>query len=556
MRTYEIHASAKQVQRTTGRSSIAASAYRTASLIYDNRTGLTHDYRNKQGMEHSEILSPDNAPAWAQDRAKLWNAVEEKENRINSMTAREWVIAFPAEFNIFQRREAGAAIAQERVDRLNTSVEISYHKPDKIIDKDTGEISDNQNHHAHIMFPTRSLDVSEKDGWSKNKYRHYSHDKIEINGKKIKSSEHEINEMRSFAAEVMNKIAQRDGLAVKTEHLSFEERGIDKEPTQHLGYVANDMKKNGKESIRENINLKIKASNDNREELKKQKKIILLDHERKKRTLNKQIKERDAAELQQEKSIKEEAKNKARAAEKTRVEQFNKQHQEEKQAQALKKNKIASYEKYLAGKIIESRKKWNIDELTQERDKAKALLDKNSGFIARLTGRKRAAAAKLDAQEKNLAERMGRFETDIVHYNKNRPQWVIDRELKKQGIEPKKAETTAQKTVIDPQEKAKQNKQDNLAKAQEQLKQKASQNQKLAEGFNQLTPTQKQVVTASPEQINKNIKAQQGQNISTASFMDGLNKEQKAKIEAYKQSNPEQDNEKQGHKKGQSPDLE
>lgn len=76
--------------------------------------------------------------------------------------------------------------------------------------------------------------------------------------------------------------------------------------------------------------------------------------------------------------------------------------------------------------------------------------------------------------------------------------------------------------------------------------------------FNHLSESQSQVVTASPEQIQKNIEDQKAhnQNVSTSSFMDGLSAEHREKVAAYKQDNPVQENEAQSHKQGQSPDLE
>ena len=43
----------------------------------------------KAGVEGSFIVAPDDAPAWAQDRAALWNAAEARETRANSVSARE-----------------------------------------------------------------------------------------------------------------------------------------------------------------------------------------------------------------------------------------------------------------------------------------------------------------------------------------------------------------------------------------------------------------------------------------------------------------------------------
>ena len=55
---------------------MAAAAYRSASLLYEERTGIIQDYTRKHGVEHSEMLAPDGAPSWVFDHHTLWNAVE------------------------------------------------------------------------------------------------------------------------------------------------------------------------------------------------------------------------------------------------------------------------------------------------------------------------------------------------------------------------------------------------------------------------------------------------------------------------------------------------
>ena len=79
MAIYHFHA--KMVRRNLGQSTLAAAAYRSASKIYEQATGITHDYTNKRGVEHAEILAPENAPAWVFDRHTLWNTVEASEKR-------------------------------------------------------------------------------------------------------------------------------------------------------------------------------------------------------------------------------------------------------------------------------------------------------------------------------------------------------------------------------------------------------------------------------------------------------------------------------------------
>lgn len=249
MRTNELHAHAKQVKRSTGRSSVAAAAYRSGSQLVDERTGEIHDYTRKQGVEFTRIYTPPNAPAWAQDRSKLWNACEAKENRSNSCTAHELEVSFPHEFNPMQRREAGDAISREILLRYGVAVDIAYHKP-------TAQ-ADERNYHAHIMFATRGFDDTTKDGWSKTKFRDLSKDAARDDrgdiirnddDKVVTRGQLEIASLREFSANQMNRIAERDNLNVRTEHLSFEARDIDREATQHLGPVANDMEKKGKRS--------------------------------------------------------------------------------------------------------------------------------------------------------------------------------------------------------------------------------------------------------------------------------------------------------------------
>ncbi len=276
MRTNELHATAKQVGRSSGRSSVAAAAYRSATLMVDERTGLVHDYTKKSGVEYSRVYTPYNAPEDLRDRANLWNAVEQKENRRNSTTAHELEIAFPHEFNALQRREAGDAISRELMNRYNCAVDIAYHQPNRE--------GDQRNFHAHILFTTRGFDEGSKDGWSKNKFRDLAADKITIDGENTTRGKEEVKSLRAFTAQEMNRIAERDNLGVKTEHLSFEARGIDKEPTKKMGWLATKLERQGEKTERGDLNRAIKASNDNMGsttmQLKDQKQQLLLEQKR------------------------------------------------------------------------------------------------------------------------------------------------------------------------------------------------------------------------------------------------------------------------------------
>ncbi|PYD77618.1 MobA/MobL family protein, partial [Komagataeibacter sucrofermentans] len=95
MAIYHLHA--KVISRATGRSAVAAAAYRAASRLHDLRLDRDHDFSNKSGVVHSEILLPDGAPERFLDRATLWNEVEAIEKRKDAQLAREVEFSIPRE---------------------------------------------------------------------------------------------------------------------------------------------------------------------------------------------------------------------------------------------------------------------------------------------------------------------------------------------------------------------------------------------------------------------------------------------------------------------------
>ena len=67
--------------------------------LHDERLGRAHDFTDKPGVVHSEILLPDGAPARWLDRATLWNEVEAGEKRKDAQLAREIEFALPRELS-------------------------------------------------------------------------------------------------------------------------------------------------------------------------------------------------------------------------------------------------------------------------------------------------------------------------------------------------------------------------------------------------------------------------------------------------------------------------
>src|SRR3546814_14450046 len=83
------HFSAKVIGRSSGSSDVASAAYRAAERLHDDRLGRDHDFSNKAGVVHSEIMLPEGAPERLNDRAPLWNSVEAGEKRKVAHISRE-----------------------------------------------------------------------------------------------------------------------------------------------------------------------------------------------------------------------------------------------------------------------------------------------------------------------------------------------------------------------------------------------------------------------------------------------------------------------------------
>ena len=56
------HFSAKVISRASGSSAVASAAYRSAERLHDQRLDRDHDFTNKAGVVHSEVLLPEGAP--------------------------------------------------------------------------------------------------------------------------------------------------------------------------------------------------------------------------------------------------------------------------------------------------------------------------------------------------------------------------------------------------------------------------------------------------------------------------------------------------------------
>ena len=222
------HFSVKTISRGNGRSAVACAAYRSGEKLVCNFYGKEQDYTKKTGVEFTEIYAPENTNTELTNRQKLWNEVEKAERRKDALLAREFEIAFPRELNAEQRKNMLNELCQNLVKKYGVIVDAAIHAPHT----DSG--SDERNHHAHIMFTTRS--INEHGDFSAKKYRDFSRD----NGTET------VSHWRESFAELCNQHLEKNGFDERVDHRSYEDQVCDLQATQHEGPQTTYLRRRGK----------------------------------------------------------------------------------------------------------------------------------------------------------------------------------------------------------------------------------------------------------------------------------------------------------------------
>ena len=228
----------KPISRASGRSAVASAAYRAGECLTNERDGITHDFTRRDGVEHSEIVLPEGVSAeWALDRSALWNAAERAEKRKDARVAREFEIALPHELSQDERLETARAFARDLADRYGAAVDFAIHAPH--------EPSDVRNHHAHVMMTTRQVTA---EGLGDKTYIERENKWLIANG--LPTTDVQLRDIRGAWEQIVNERLALAGLDVRIDHRSHGERGLEIEPTEHMGVHATQMQRRGMEVAR------------------------------------------------------------------------------------------------------------------------------------------------------------------------------------------------------------------------------------------------------------------------------------------------------------------
>ncbi|MFG6343461.1 MAG: MobA/MobL family protein [Lachnospiraceae bacterium] len=250
------------VERSKGQSAIEKASYISRSILVSEFDGQTYRPKYHEDLVHSEITLPPNAPKEYADRAALWNAVELSEKGQKSQLARMLKASLPNEWSYELVEEVVRDYVQRNFVDKGMCADWAIHDSEN----DKGQ----RNLHIHVLLTMRPL--TENGEWGAKQKMIYD---LDENGEKIpvidkKTGQQKVDKRnrkqwkchtadstdwnskenakmwRKDLADTINATNEQLGIALHWEHRSFKEQGIDREPTIHIGAVANALERKGR----------------------------------------------------------------------------------------------------------------------------------------------------------------------------------------------------------------------------------------------------------------------------------------------------------------------
>ena len=242
------HLSVQLIKRSAGHSAVAAAAYRSGEKLKDRQMvaadkaridGLmgslspaevaaerqkkvgVFDYRRKQQIDHAEIITPAQAPAWMQDRERLWNGVEYAEKRKDAQLAREINVALPRELGLEQQKQLIRGYVHEQFVAKGMVADIAIHD------------AAGHNPHAHVLLTLREV----RGGGFGAKNRSWNNLK-------------NVDQWRAAWSDHANRALSDAGSGAAIDHRTLKAQGINREPQLHLGKDATQAIRKDRETPR------------------------------------------------------------------------------------------------------------------------------------------------------------------------------------------------------------------------------------------------------------------------------------------------------------------
>jgi len=172
-------------------------------------------------------------------RSALWNAAEAVTVNRNGQPAYKFELALLRDLSFAQNKQAIRAFEQKNFTSRGHVADIAVHEV---------EASDRRaNLHAHILVSAHS--ITKEGEFSRTKESAWW------------SHPARLREWRQSWEETLNDCCEQHGVAVRVDHRSYVERGLEKVPGVHLGPQQHHMEKKGIETQKGEQNRDIKQDN-------------------------------------------------------------------------------------------------------------------------------------------------------------------------------------------------------------------------------------------------------------------------------------------------------
>lgn len=222
------HLTVKIIKRSDGRSAVKSAAYRRGAKLWDERHQCVANFSRKKEVVYSALSIPKDAPDWLKvidnlekkdlhcGAERLWQLVEVREkDRIDAQLAREVEFALPLELTLEQSIVLAKEFIETQFVARGMAADWSVHL-------------DEGNPHVHVLLTMRVLTP---EGFG-HKCRAWNQTDL-------------LRQWRLRWAETANRHLLQAGFAVRVDHRSYQEQGINLVPGVHQGQAVIQMQRRG-----------------------------------------------------------------------------------------------------------------------------------------------------------------------------------------------------------------------------------------------------------------------------------------------------------------------
>lgn len=197
---------------------------------------IAREGRHAKDEETSDLVEKayGNLPDWAADDPKHFWRMADRHERVNGAAYREFVLALPQEL----RKEQQLEIVKEFITSEIGSkpYQFAVHSPVAALGK-------TEQPHAHVMYSDRIDDGI--DRLPEQHFKRYNAACPELGGCRKDSGgkdriamKEALTQTRATWAQIQNAALERSGYDAKVDHRSNKDRGIERAPEKHLGFLG------------------------------------------------------------------------------------------------------------------------------------------------------------------------------------------------------------------------------------------------------------------------------------------------------------------------------